>query len=329
MAKLTPLQQKLTQVHKDVYERYVEQKKAINEAARAHKIEILFNEILDYFTISSSQPINNFEIANDLKALGLIPGQLFNYTNSSLSDSQLGFQFEKDLEILFQRIFNVLDQQLVTGAEKVYSKMTITGEELTNLPVKAIDICSQETNEWLKFQYGQKRQVKPTDLVRQAGVYGKIDLKLPTSMATIQYEYSSKLQTLITLLQGANITAKCYTNVSSVSFGKANYFRSLSSVLSDLGYSKQDIIGIYKATNTVKYSSLSGSHKAHIRYAYEVLGVGQYVDANGQLQPFGTTDYLIVFNKGANKVHVRSTRDLVRQYMLKTQGTKTYTTSLI
>jgi hypothetical protein len=41
-------------VHKDVYERYVEQKKAINEAARAHKIEILFNEILNYFTISNS-----------------------------------------------------------------------------------------------------------------------------------------------------------------------------------------------------------------------------------------------------------------------------------
>lgn len=277
----------------------------------------------------NSQPINNAEIANDLKNLGLFPGQLFNYNNSALSDSQLGFQFEKDLEILFQRLFNVLNQQLVTGTEKVYSKMTLTGEEFINLPIRAIDICSQETNEWLKFQYGQTKQIKPTDLVRQAGVYGKIDLKVPNSIATIKYEYSSKLQTLIYLLQGANITAKCYTNVSSISFGKANYFRSLSSVLSDLGYSKQDIMGLYKSTNNVKYSSLSGAHKAHIRYAYEVLGVGQYVDINGQLQPFGTTDYLVVFNKSANRIHVRSTRDLVRQYMLKTQGTKTYTTSLI
>jgi hypothetical protein len=40
---------------------------------------------------------------------------------------------------------------LITGAEKVYSKMTIMGEELANLPIKAVDICSQETNEWLKF----------------------------------------------------------------------------------------------------------------------------------------------------------------------------------
>ena len=329
MAKLTPLQEKLNKVHLDIQERYVQQKKAAQEAARAHKIELLFNEILDYFLMPTSSLISNAEVARDLSALGLFPGQLFNYKDSTLSDSKLGFQFEQDLETLFQRLFNVLNEKLVTGAEKVYSKMTITGEEFANLPFRAIDICSEETNEWIKFSYGQQRKVSPTDLVRQAGVYGKIDLKIPNSTATIKYQYSAKLQTLIRLLQGANITAKCYTDMKSVSFGKANYFRSLSSVLTELNYSKQDIMNLYKSTEKVKYSSFSGAHKSHIRYAYEVLGIGQYIDINGVLQPFGTTDYLIVFDKNANRVRVRSTKDLVRQYMLKTQGTKTYTASLI
>ena len=81
----------------------------------------------------------------------------------------------------------------------------------------------------------------------------------------------------------ANITAKCYTNMTSISFGKANYFRSLSSVLSDLGYDKDYILAFYHNSQRVRYNSISGAHKAHIRFAYEVLGIGQYIDINGTL----------------------------------------------
>lgn len=314
-------------VHDPIMERYVEEKRAIQESIRARFIEERLNKVIFYFTLPSSTLIPNSVIAQDLQRIGLFPGKLFRYSK----DTSSGVKFEKDLQTLFQRLYNVSDE-LQVGQTKVYTNISLLGSDIAKLPIRALDLYSKNINEWLKFQYGNNQQIKPTDLVRQAGVQGKVDLKLPNSMAQIQYQYSTELQTLLTLLKGANITAKNYTNMQAISFGKANYFRALSSVLGELGFGNNEILSTYFQTNRQGTKTASGLHKAHIRMAYEVLGIGQYVDSNGQLQSFGQTDYLIVFNKSSGQVKVRSTRDIVRQYINKTtsvgMGTSTFTVNL-
>lgn len=326
MAKISWLQQQSTEIHKKVEMQYARAKEAQRDWKKAKEIEVLFNEILLYFKTPS--PIPSSDIAKDLQMLGFLPGELFVYTDSSKTASQLGFDFEKDLEILFQRLYQTTES-MVVGGQKAYTSLTLLGQDLEKIPVRAVDVWSDETNKWVKHHYGHNQSINQNSLVRQAGVYGKVDLSIPSSTVAISYDYSDKLKRFLHLLKGANITAKCYTHMTSISFGKANYFRSLSSVLSELGYSRDYILAYYNSSQKVRYNSISGAHKAHIRFAYEVLGIGQYVDVNGTLQPFGTTRFLVVFDKTTQTVKVQSTLYLVNQYLQRTAGTKTYVANLI
>jgi hypothetical protein len=80
----------------------------------------------------------------------------------------------------------------------------------------------------------------------------------------------------LNLLQDANISAKNYAKASAVKLGNTNYFRVVSSVLSDLGAphsDKSNILEVYRHTKTPK-DNIVALHRYHLRYVYELIGPG-------------------------------------------------------
>ena len=82
-----------------------------------------------------------------------------------------------------------------------------------------------------------------------------------------------------------------------------------------LNYPEDIALKVYYATRN--RNTTIAEHKYHLRYAYEVLGPGQYYDINGQLQSLGMTNFLFVFDKTARYIYVRSTIDIVRKAIEK------------
>jgi len=114
-------------------------------------------------------------------------------------------------------------------------------------------------------------------------------LKIPKSTISLEYATTNEVQEFLSLLQGSNITAKNYTNMNSIHLGSTKYFRVVSSIMEDIGManSTPSILDVYYKTYRARVNSKTKPqmypHKVHMRFAYELLGAGQYYDINGQL----------------------------------------------
>jgi hypothetical protein len=76
---------------------------------------------------------------------------------------------------------------------------------------------------------------------------------------------------LIELLQGANISAKNYTDITSIHIGHSKYYRAVMTILDYFGG-----LGNITNTNKVYYASnaVIDSHRQHIQLVYDLIGAG-------------------------------------------------------
>ena len=298
-------------LHTEVINKYANVHQSVIDNATAKKLEMYFNRILKYVDFGQDSYGLKDSFVEELIMAGLPINQLFNY--KGMTASMAGIEFEKDLERIastaFQNIENDLGRQLVVG------KSTYTGEQLKNIPVRYLDAFNKETDQWIRGKFDKQTEKESEGLYRLGGVQGKIDVRIPNSAVRIDFNFSPEVLDFINLLRGLNITAKNYTNVSKISFGSASYFRVVTSVMEDLNYPEDVALKVYYATRS--RNTTIAEHKYHLRYAYEVLGPGQYYDINGQLQSLGMTNFLFVFDKTARYIYVRSTVDIVRKAIEK------------
>ena len=305
-----------TELHNEVLDRYANVKKATIDAKRAQLLQGYFRQISSYVAKAKlgTEPINISPFLQDLLNLGLPVMELFNYED--LDGSKSGIKFEEDLKTIIDTIFGK-PVVMSLGGKKIVNNLSFLGEQLAHIPYYSLEQWSEKLNEWVPKVFSKGEQKQKDGIYRLGQVQGKIDLRIPNTKITINYEYSPSTLRFIKLLQDMNITAKNYTNMSSVSFGSAKYFRVVTSVMSDLGYESDIALKIYYSTRSARQNTELGYHKYHLRQAYEALGPGQYYDMNGHLQSFGTTDFLVVYDKKANTIWVRSTADIVLKALNK------------
>lgn len=299
-----------TELHNEVLDRYANVKKATIDAKRAQLLQGYFRQISSYVAKAKlgTEPIKISPFLQDLLNLGLPVTKLFNYED--LNASQSGIKFEKDLKTIIDTILGE-PVTMKLGSKKIINDISFLGEQLTHIPYYSLEQWNDKLNEWIPKVFSKDEQRQSNGIYRLGQVQGKIDLRIPNTKITANYKYSPSTLRFIKLLQNMNITAKNYTNMTSVSFGSAKYFRVVTSVMSDLGYENDIALKIYYSTRSARQNTELGQHKYHIRQAYEVLGPGQYYDLDGHLQSLGTTDFLVVYDKKVNTIWVRSTADIV------------------
>lgn len=306
-------------LHNQIMDNYVKLRQASREAMVAKKLEFYFNKIVRYVKNPKAAWAKDSFIL-ELEKAGIPILQLFNYSN--IGASAAGIKFEEDLAKIASVAFGDV-KNLMIGKELVYSHQNYTGDMLNNLTVRYIDKYDSDLKQWVRTKHKAEEELEAGGLYRLGGVSGKIDVNIPNSMVTLKYDFSQETLEFLNLLRGLRITAKNYTDMKKITFGHASLFRVVSSVLGDLNHPKDIQLKVYYSAKTSR-SSLA-EHKYHIRYAYEVLGIGQYYDINGSLQNLGNTNFLFVYDKNSNYIHVRSTKDMVRQAMnKKNQGSHIY-----
>lgn len=319
-----------TKIHDAVMNKYIKEKKANADRARAVRLEKYFNYITRYAHALKTGQVKKrgyFQSSAELRFIrelnqkGVPFMELFNYSLNPNQFSQDGFQFETDLIKIFNSIAPDLAQKI--GGDKVYSNVNFLYQDIKNIPLRALDYMNEDLNKWIKYNYQHQIQFSADSIVRQAGVFGKIDLTIPKSTIALAYATTNEVREFLSLLQSSNITAKNYTNMNSIHLGSTKYFRVVSSIMEDIGManSTPSILDVYYKTYRARINSKTKPqmypHKVHMRFAYELLGAGQYYDINGQLQSLGTTDLLIVYNKSTQEIKVKSTYDIARQVLRK------------
>ena len=306
----------LKRIHNKVMRRYLNEKQANVDSAIAKDLERTFNDILLYFfkdrkttALSPSQ----YNIISDLRAAG-IPSNLFDFIGQSgYTDIEKGFIFEERLGLLIGELFNS-NELLTVGDQSAYTK-PLTLQQAQKLGLN-VEIFNPQLNKWI-VQKATEINDDPKTLVRYIGATGKVDLQIPNSTVTIKYDYANRIKKFLKQLQGRRISAKCYTDTTKVSLGKSGLFRTIYSVLSDIGEDEDTIRSAYYAFRPKKIIPERELHRSHIIFAYELMGMGQLKNLNGGLTKIGEVDFLIVFDKTTNSIIVRSTKDLARKYLQK------------
>lgn len=307
------------QLHDQIRIKYINDKKAILENTRARILEKGFNELLIGLQAQSLNQQgfspNVGHIAYDLISnynfpTGLFQAMKINPTQEKQSNFQQGFQFEKDLESLLQTLFST-NVPLAIGDQQVHPGM-IFNPQGTNLPGNLKVMVPKQVGQEIQKMTLKHAKEKGIQAVYLAEATGVIDLQTPSSALTLQYNYHASTKMFLQTLRNIRITAKSYTDVTSIASGKTSLYRSISSVLSDLGYGPSIIESVYKYYNQgrKKLNFEDKNHLNHLVYVYQVLGVGQYIDINGVPQRLAETDYLVVYDRKNNVIKVRSTRAL-------------------
>lgn len=313
----------LKSIHKDIERSYIQEKRAIADKRKAMEIEYGFQGILYYFKRSSTnflQPAQK-DIVQDLLINHQIPAQLFSTFTSGVESEGIGAsgqRFEEELEMFFKHIFETEGNlPIKVGDRQVYTGTTITVGNTKAMPQMKVEI-SKNTSEQLnkKIEKMSLGSVKEGSIVRQAAASGVIDLTVPNSIKSLGFEYSDATKRFLNLLKGANITAKCYTNTKTISSGNTGLYRMLSSVLKSINRENDiDMYYRYFRGSSSKLPMEAKKHLSDMTFAYQLLGLGQYIDINGTMQQLNTTDFLIVFDKSTQQIKVRSTKALALEYL--------------
>ena len=323
----------LDTVHRYVQENYVQQKRVAKERSLAKQLEYGFQGIVTYFKTNNLSLLtpSQQQIAQDLISTRRFPTNLFVSFGAGQESrrGESGFRFEQELGQFIQAIFET-DVPIVVGDRKVTTGQIInitSSKAPPTIKVKPSKESGQKLTKQIEDMSLAEARKQGHSLVRLAAATGVIDLSIPNSQLQLSYEYAPITKNFLNILQGANITAKCYTNTQAISSGKTTLNRTLSAVVSEAKIPKEiDTLYYYlryrrRSTQEQKEAL---QHMSHISFAYNVLGLGQYMDTEGVLQKLGETDYLIVFDKTLQTIRVRSTRALVYDYLQTSKSTARY-----
>lgn len=309
--------------------RYIQEKKKQNSIVSAKTLETYLQRLFQYFRAPvDPMALGIMPLSSDIEQqlefeLG-IPKNLFNFLDSqNINDFEKGNLFEKNLSETIMKLLEI-NVPIQVGQNKVTSNMLIDLNQTSlhwNLKVQVPKEVNKGINEFIEMNVKEARK-KGYKTAYLASASGVIDINVPQSKKTLTYQPLPFLNTLNHLLRGANITAKCYTNTNQIHLGNSNLLRIITSIYDVLGKSQAETSKIYKIFNS-RNSNLKNmvrqkeyqKHLSHYTYVYQILGAGQYIDIEGKLQPLSTTNYLIVFDRKANTVFVRSTLELAEKYM--------------
>ena len=324
--------QSLEKVHKHIQQNYIQQKRVAKERAFAKQLEYGFQGVVEYFKYGENAILTptQQQIAQDLVSTGRFPQSLFtSFTAGKEAErGESGFKFEQELGKFVQKIFET-DIPVVVGDRKVTTGQIINLSQGKIPPMMKVSPSQQSSSrirEKIKEMSAAQAKKEGYNFVQLAQATGVIDLQVPKSSLQLTYSYSPATKNFLNILQGANITAKCYTNVHAISSGKTGLYRTLSAVLTEAQI-PEEIDTLYYYFRRRKRSEKEPlQHMSHISFAYNVLGFGQYVDIDGKLQRLQETDYLIVFDKNLQTIRVRSTRALVYDYVTQSTSTARYPT---
>ena len=298
------------ELHDDLLNKYTIAKRATQDSGKAKELQYYLNIIamgIRKIKLNPESTEASALLVKELQSQGLDIYKLFNYSNKG---QRYGFQFENDLQHIINSVFNGNIAENI-GSKKAYAKSTFSGEELSKMVKIKVDQLSQDLQTWVEQKYSKKLVYDTGELYRQSGVMGKVDIKVPISSVSINLQDTGPIRRIQHLLSGMNISAKNYTNIASIHLGKSGWFRIVNSLLSDLD-KEQLVIATFNITKSTKNKKIQ-NHKYHMSFIYELMGVGQYYDINGQLENYGNVDYLIVYNRAneACPFVVRSTAKLV------------------
>lgn len=142
---------------------------------------------------------------------------------------------------------------------------------------------------------------------------GKIDVN-GTSELEIAANLNPIVERLFTIFKGRTFSLKnyssYYTKSLNIHLGNTDFFKAIYAVLSSIGYG-QDYIEkvIYSGLNRLGWGDTdTGLHFYHMRYVYELTGIGLY-DSEGE--PISGVDFLIYNDPYTENIFVRSTAQMI------------------
>ena len=311
-------------LHEEIQKKFIEKKEQVFTRGKATELQHYLNLILS-LTNSSKTPFDYIEhsmFQQNLLQAGLVPNQLFNKFDKKYSGdtTEIGDWLEENLAKIIDTLSKQSGSQI--GKKRISSRNF--GNNLTEIEkipyglfeafdaqgVKLFTACGKDELKRLSGKYKNK-----IANYRLGGVQGKIDVQGLKGDIVFNFETSPEFNRLIELLRGANISAKNYTDITSIHIGHSNYYRAIMTILDYFGG-----LGNITNTNKVYYASnaVIESHRQHIQLAYDLVGAGQmYRDINGNLQSLGSVDYLIIFDKNKSYIHVVSTGHIMSELFKK------------
>lgn len=312
-------------------ENYIKSKKISADTNKARMLENYFQKFFQYFRT----PKNN--IASSLNPLTKqdravllgqnIPPTLFDFydiSDEKMSSTTKGNLFETRLAEVIEKLFQA-NTPIQVGSQQVTTGIAINAKEASlpgNMKIIVPKAVNNGVMKYIKMTLAEAKQ-QGYNMVYPAGVSGLVDLSVPNSTITINYQLTPFLKTFIHLLKGAQITAKSYTSMTSISTGRTGTYRIMSSVLPMIGHKDKIkyMAALYTTkTKDAKTNKEKAQHLSHLVFAYQIFGMGQYVDIQGRLQHLKDANFLVVFDRGNQTIRVRSTANLAYQYVVEKKG---------
>ena len=329
----------LNKVHQQLYRRYVKQAysdTSINSIKNA--------ELLQDFLQSWKRYANGKAVKSQLFTPMLLE------TIQSAMPKNSKFKFNTSGGVKFERefgtfILNLLNNEILgTSFQGKFSdalNKTLTGsKQVTSTKSGKYDIIDLDglayqilqniysttdmklRSELEKAYRGLNSQRARTD-GKEITVSGKTDVSAKRVEFIISTQIPEQMRLVFQLLSKAQFTLKNYAtsgyayiflkqkglDPTKIHFGDSNVLRALVAVLTELGYKMNVIKSIYYSA----YASGDVSaqlHIYHIRYVYELTGLGQnYIDK--ELKQFGEAEFLIWNDPSSDNIYVKSTAQLI------------------
>lgn len=306
---------------KEIHDRQLIEKKLKLKQAQldeqiANKITEYLRQVKQILTNNTDNIYNEFGEEELALAVNSLMGKsLFQY--KGLNASQKGAAFEQHLAQILETLISASNNQnievKITGQDLGTSKILYTKEQLERMLKKDI---SEITRKGL-VQVVQGRNKSPNlyrltlkDIKTDIEVTGKIQ-----KIGKIDLNSEINLDNFAKLVAGRKFSLKNYSR-TNITLGQTNNIRVFSSALSFLNpkTTADDVEKIF-FSNLAKDNNGHVLHRSHMRFIYELTGIGQVSELG---QDLGAVDFLI-FNKANslsyNSIKVISAKKMIVDYL--------------
>lgn len=155
---------------------------------------------------------------------------------------------------------------------------------------------------------------------------GKADIDTSTLLLTATSDVNSEFYRLQQLFAGVQYTVKNYKayswfvdagkkqsfiRIMDISLGSTNLYKSVYGPLSYLLGQKDGIRTFLRAINSINNDENIARHVFHLRFIYELTGLGLVRIENDHVQFLKEVEFLIVNNPDTPDIYVRSTADII------------------
>lgn len=187
----------------------------------------------------------------------------------------------------------------------------LVGSEVANIAETELSEAMQKTMQRLLQRFNKTTDnalyTKPVARSGKADVTG-LELSLTADVAP-------EWEQLFSLFQGRTFSLKNYSSYSQtleIHLGNTDVYKALYAVLSAAGFIDSEIqeILIHGFNSIIKpgqNAEIASLHFYHMRYIYELTGVGLYADG----EKLSGVDFLIYNDPGSDNIFVRSTADII------------------